>query len=97
MKELNMQEIERVGGGFRENRDSLDSLLNILNIVCFWSAREIWFMKVIKLFEMEKVAGGLILSKPVYGISPSLPVKSIPLWEDGDGMYPLPPIRQEVM
>lgn len=52
-------------------------------------------MKVIKLFEMEKVAGGLILSKPVYGISPSLPVKPIPLWEDG--MYPLPPIRQEVM
>ena len=35
MKELNMQEIERVDGGFRENRDSLDSLLNILNIVCF--------------------------------------------------------------
>jgi hypothetical protein len=54
-------------------------------------------MKVIKLFEMEKVAGGLILSKPVYGISPSLPVKPIPLWEDGDGMYPLPPIRQEGM
>ena len=54
-------------------------------------------MKVINLFEMEKVAGGLILSKPVYGISPSLPVKPIPLWEDGDGMYPLPPIRQEVM
>ena len=54
-------------------------------------------MKVIKLFEMEKVAGGLILSKPVYGISPSLPVKPIPLWENGDGMYPLPPIRQEVM
>ena len=35
MNELNMQEIEHVGGGFRENRDSLDSLLNILNIVCF--------------------------------------------------------------
>ena len=32
-------------------------------------------MKVINLFEMEKVAGGLILSKPVYGISPSLPVR----------------------
>lgn len=35
MKELNIQELGRVGGGFLENRDSLDSLLNILNIVCF--------------------------------------------------------------
>ena len=35
MKELNIQKLGRVGGGFRENRDSLDSLLNILNIVCF--------------------------------------------------------------
>lgn len=35
MKEFNIQELERVSGGFRENRDSLDSLLNILNIVCF--------------------------------------------------------------
>lgn len=35
MKELNIQELGRVGGGFRENRDPLDSLLNILNIVCF--------------------------------------------------------------
>jgi len=54
-------------------------------------------MKVIKLFEMEKVAGGLILSKPVYGISPSLREARPPWGGGGGGSPPPPPIRQEVM
>lgn len=51
-------------------------------------------MKIVKPSNLEKVAGGLILSGPGYGISPFLPVKPILFPEKGT--YPLP-IRSAVM